>query len=172
MPLIEHPGPLFTSAPKIKLEIPDDWDVIPEPRAAIVVRRRTSDPTAFAANIVVQQLRFAPGHTLQDAASLVDKALDALVEHEDGIRDFGEQFGVPVYVREVSFRHPQAGTLLQHVRVFAVTNGPYVDVVEVTGTASGSDIVEDLPTVRTIADSVSVEVVDIGVSGRDADGNS
>ncbi len=154
----EYPGAVFVGPPSIALETPDGWTPLINPDAAIAVIRVPVEGEPFTPNVVVQHLRFPGGYSLDQAIVAVDSALDSLDEVQDGGRDAGEQFGVPTYIREVGFRHPDVGTLIQHVRVLAVQNGPYVDVVQVTGTVAGNVVLEDLPLVRSIADSVDVTV--------------
>lgn len=154
----EYPGKVFVGPPSVVLETPDGWGPLLDASAVIAVIRERVEGENFTPNVIVQHLRFAAGYTLGNAITAVDEALDALDDLQDGGRDAGEQFGVATYIREVGFRHPVAGTLIQHVRILTIENGPYVDVVQVTGTAAGSSAVEDLAQVRTIADSVAVSL--------------
>ena len=152
----QYPGSVFVGPPSVEVKVPDSWVPVFDPATVFIARNATAEDGKFASNVTIQHVRFGAGYTLAQATAVVDHALEALPDFQDGGRDSGEQFGVPTYIREGAFVHAEAGTLVQHVRIFLIENGPFVDVIQTTGTVSGLSATQELPAVREVADSVRV----------------
>jgi hypothetical protein len=155
MPQASFPSDLFPAFPAITLEFPEGWQARPVVEALLAVVDDRG-PDAFAPNVVVGVTRTTRDVTLSTAA-------DALQAEVAGLREvapvdaaqvgFGD---VSWFVSEFAYVSDAAGTIMQVVAVAAVGNGPFTDVVRVTGTASPADFEESLPVIRKIIASTRI----------------
>lgn len=158
MPQASFPGPSFPAYPAITLEYPEGWEPRPVVDAVLAVLDDRG-PDAFSPNVVVGITRAGRDVTLSTAA-------DALQTEVAGLREVAPVDAAQVsfdgaswFVSEFAYVSEAAGTIMQVVAVAAVGNGPFTDVVRVTGTASPADVEESLPVIRRIIASTRIAAV-------------
>lgn len=151
---LTYPSPRNPGPPHVSLDVPDTWDVVNVPDAALAAREGGDEPR-FATNVAVEIRRYDGGFTLDEATAALNAAIDGLTEVRDVGRINVSQSGLPAYVREFAHRDPMAGTLIQNSRVVVIDEGVFVTVVQVIG-ASAGDSPDSVRIMRDVADSVSI----------------
>jgi hypothetical protein len=155
MPQASFPSDLFPAFPAVTLDYPEGWEARPVVEAVLaVLDDRGAD--AFSPNVVVGITRAGRDVTLSTAADALQAEVAALreVAPVDAAQvGFGD---APWFVSEFAYVSEAAGTIMQVVAVAAVGNGPFTDVVRVTGTASPADFEESLPVIRRIIASTRI----------------
>ncbi|MCU1479541.1 MAG: hypothetical protein JWQ19_327 [Subtercola sp.] len=133
---LTFPSDAAPAFPALSLELPDDWAPF-STTGAVLGAGRHSEHGEFRPNVVVAVSRYAAGYTLEQASADVA----ALVEAIDGVVELGRDnlpvLGQEGFRIEFSYPDPRVGTLMQGVRIAAIANGPVVDVVQITATATG-----------------------------------
>jgi hypothetical protein len=152
---IEFPGPDFPAYPKVTLTCPDDWAALPIPEV-LVAASKQSPEGEFRPNVVVAVTRYSAGFQLGEAVAAVAAKLASLESHELVVDEEAEAAGYPAHRTEVTFSDPRVGTLAQAVYLVAVQNGGYVDLLQVTGSCSASQIEGTFGEIREILATVSI----------------
>lgn len=148
------PSAEFPAPPDLSVTLPADWrgERVPESTLAAV---RDVVPGEFVSNVIVRSYRVRDDFTIDNAAQSVNAALDSLPDVTEIGRESIKRADRSGYRREVSYRDPVAGTLIQAVLVYAVHRETVADVVEVVGTV-GAARPQDLPEVRDIQASLTI----------------
>jgi hypothetical protein len=141
--------------PVVSLDVPDDWHVL-STTAALLAAAKEVQQGEFRPNVVVSISRFGAGYTLDTAIeSIIDKVGSIEGVAELG-RDRPEVLGRAGFRIEFSYPDRRAGTLVQAVRLALVSNGPALDLVEVTATATAAQAVHLWNEIRTIQSSATL----------------
>jgi hypothetical protein len=141
--------------PIVSLDVPDDWHVL-STTAAMLAAAKEVEQGEFRPNVVVSISRFGSGYTLGTAIeAVIDKvsSIEGLVELG---RDRPEVLGRAGFRIEFSYPDARVGTLVQAVRLALVSNGPALDLVEVTATATAAQSMEIWPEIRAIQASATL----------------
>ena len=155
MARLAFPSADFPAQPALTLQIPDDWAPVHAPGAVIAARRAASEG-AFAPNVVVRLERRPAGFELGDAiAELRVFAAD----HPQGTTSepFTTELDGRVFLGcDVSWVDDQVGTVLQAHLFGGVPSGPYLQLVQVTGSVGGAQAREDYPIIKAILKSLTI----------------
>lgn len=155
MARLAFPSADFPAQPALTLQLPDDWAPV-HTSGAVMAARRAADEGAFAPNVVVRVERRSVDFELGDAIAEL-KAFAA--EHPQGATSepFTTELDGRVFVGcDVSWVDDQVGTVLQAHLFGGVPSGPYLQLVQVTGSVGGAQAREDYPAIKAIMKSLTV----------------
>lgn len=141
--------------PIVSLDVPDDWHVL-STTAALLAAAKEVEQGEFRPNVVVSISRFGSGYTLAAAIASVLEQVSAI----DGVTEMGrdrpEVLGRAGFRIEFSYPDPRMGTMVQAVRLALVDNGPVLDLVHVTATATARQATQLWNEIRTIQSSATL----------------
>jgi hypothetical protein len=153
---LSYPSAVFPAPPVITLDVPEDW----EPLALQGVVLAAGAPLVqgvFRPNVVVATSRFTEGYELQTAITAVSQKFASLEQSHEIGRELSTINGTEWFHIETSFIDSRAGTLVQAVHLAIIAQGPFVDLVQVTATVTGTQAHETmLDVVRGIQRSVVI----------------
>jgi hypothetical protein len=141
--------------PIVSIDVPDDWHVI-STTAALLAAAKEVEQGEFRPNVVVSISRFGAGYTLDTAIESVIAKVASIEGVAELGRDRPEVLGRAGFRIEFSYPDPRAGTLVQAVRLALVSNGPALDLVEVTATATATQAAQLWDEIRTIQSSATL----------------
>ncbi len=155
MTALSFPSSDFPAFPAIGIDIPDDWQGFTL-AGAVLAAAAPEVPGEFRPNVVVSITRFDAGYQLSTAADAIAEKFAGLDDaHEIG-RDVSTIGGVEWAHIESTFLDPRVGTLVQAAHLAVITHGPVADLVQVTGSVTGSQAKAGLlDTIRTIQRSAT-----------------
>lgn len=158
MTRLTYPSTQFPAGPRVRLEVPDDWEALPVPGALVAaIRPRPAD--VFNPNIVVTSEPQAPGFEL---TSVLDALEQTAKERREGT--VGEPYATELSGHEFIGRHlswidDQAGTVVQ-LHLFGLvpraSADADADLVHVTGTVGAANATEEYALVRDIVGTLRV----------------
>ena len=138
------------------LELPDGWLPVVA-QGAIAAASAQNIENAFVPNVVVTWTRFGEVISLEDAATTVLARYSEYIDAEfvgAGEHDLG---GVPAWLCEVAFTHPEAGTLVQANTIVVVPMDRGCDVFSVVASCEGSQVEMHFAEVRAVARSIDFQ---------------
>jgi len=158
---LAFPSEEFPAQPAITLQIPEGWESVHAPGAVIAARRAADDGT-FVPNVVVRIERRPADFEITDALTEL-RAFAA--ERPQGTTS--EPFNVELAGQEfvgcdLSWVDDHVGTVLQAHLLGGIPSGPFVQLVQVTGSVGGARASADYPTVKTIMSSLRVAAPETG----------
>ncbi|WP_425955073.1 LpqN/LpqT family lipoprotein [Xylanimonas sp. McL0601] len=153
---IAYPSPQFPALPAVTLDCPDGWSPVPTPQAHLAVGLDVEEGQ-FRPNVVVILSRLLPGQTLEGTAADAIARLEVLPGYEEVGREDADVAGRPGFRIECSWSDETAGTVAQAVRLAVVEHDGVRDLVQVTGTARGTQVEVAWPWIRAIQDSLTIE---------------
>ena len=160
---LAFPSEEFPAQPAITLHIPDDWTPVHSPGAVMAARRAAENGT-FAPNVVVRIERRPADFEITDALTELKQFADERPEGTISEPFKAELDGQTFVGCDLSWVDDQVGTVLQAHLFGGVPSGPYLQLVQVTGSVGGVKAREDYPTVKTIMKSLMVATPGIGAS--------
>ena len=155
MTKLAFPSEEFPAQPAITMEIPDDW--LPEHAAGTVMAaRRSGQEGTFAPNVVVRiERRPAEFEVVGALAEL--RAFAASRPQGTISEPFKAVIDGRLFVgSDLSWVDEQVGTVLQAHLFSGVPAGPFLQLVQVTGSVGGAQAREDYPTIKAIMKSLTV----------------
>jgi hypothetical protein len=135
----EFPSDTFPALPHVHLDLPEGWEPAAVAGPVLAVVKQVED-RHFAPNITVSITRHTAGYAVSEAMSALAEEASALAE---GAADepFTTVIGEREYVgRNLAFRHPDAGPLVQIHLLTGVDAGTIVDAVHLTATLSAEGL--------------------------------
>lgn len=126
---------------------------------SVLAAGKTVPQGEFRPNVVVAVSRYATGYSLQTAIDAVVSRVESIEGKVELVRDDYEVLGLPGFRLEFSYPDARVGTLMQGVRLAVVENGPVVDLVQLTVTATGSQATEIWGELRDIQSSARLSTV-------------
>lgn len=154
MTTISFPSQTFPDYPGVSVDVPAGWSPLGVSGMLLAVARDSAEGE-FRPNVVVSVSRFGAGYRLATAADAVAAKFASLEEAHEVGRDTTQINGVEWCHIESTFLDPRAGTLVQAAQVAIVDHGNVVDLVQVTGSVTGTQAHETaLAEVRAIQRSV------------------
>ncbi|MFB2598754.1 LpqN/LpqT family lipoprotein [Herbiconiux sp. P17] len=151
---LTFPGDDAPALPTVSLTVPDDWAAL-SVTGAVLAAGKTIEPGEFRPNVVVAISRFGADYTLQTAIDAVVQRVEAISGVEELGRDTLEVLGRDGFRIEFSYPDARVGSLMQGVRIAVVENGPVVDLVQITATATGRQATELWGELRDIQSSAA-----------------
>ena len=151
---LTFPGDAAPAFPAVSLTVPDDWSAL-SVTGAVLAAGKTVEQGEFRPNVVVAISRFGAGYSLQTAIDGVVERVEAIAGVEELGRDTLEVLGHEGFRIEFSYPDARVGTLMQAVRIAVVENGPVVDLVQITATATGPQATELWGELREIQSSAA-----------------
>ena len=156
MSTLAFPSEEFPAQPAVTLHIPQDWKPVHAP-GAVMAARSASEDGAFVPNVVVRIERRPVGFEVADAlAELTQLA----AERPQGTISAPTEVDLDgrLFVGcELSWVDDRVGTVLQTHLFGVVPSGPFLQLVQVTGSVGGAQARRDHPTVTAIMRSLTVE---------------
>lgn len=144
-PSTEFPAPAGVTVP-----VPEGWAGLAAVAPLLAVGRVPHEPGTFQANVVVTSKR-TMGVTLESAADATVESLASSPEWASTGQEFCEALGGrPCFRIEGAFSSDQAGTVYQAVLTTVVDRGPFVDIVQVVGSCTASQVDDCLPAIRAM----------------------
>jgi len=155
---IQYPSADFPGPPQISIEVPDDWETLTVPGVQVAVAEPRVEGQ-FRANVVVTVQRFGADFTLEAARAGLDQRKAALPELEELGTGEIEVEGTTWIASEYGYTQPGRPTVVQAARYAVMDRGGVAtDVLEVVGSCGAETADDQIETVRTIQDSVSVQL--------------
>jgi len=155
---VEYPSAQFPGPPRITIEVPDDWETLTVPGVQVAVAEPRVEGQ-FRANVVVTVQRFGADFTLEAARAGLDQRKAALPELEELGTGEIEVEGTTWIASEYGYTQPGRPTVVQAARYAVMDRGGVAtDVLEVVGSCGAETADDQIETVRTIQDSVSVQL--------------
>lgn len=154
MTTLAFPSEEFPAQPALTLHIPQDWQPVHAP-GAVMAARCASDAGTFVPNVVVRIERRPVDFEIADA----------LAELTKFAAERGGTISAPSEVEldgrlfvgcDLSWVDDRVGTVLQTHLFGVVSSGPFLQLVQVTGSVGGAQARRDHPTVTTIMRSLTV----------------
>lgn len=158
MTRLAFPSEEFPAQPAITLQIPDDWLVVHPPGALMAARRGAEDGT-FIPNVVVRVERRPAGFEITDAITELGQVA---AERPQGTvsEPFRAELDGRLFVGcDLAWVDDLAGTVLQAHLFGGVPSGPFLQLVQVTGSVGGAQAQEDYPIIKAIMKSLTVGAV-------------
>lgn len=170
MTQLTYPSTQFPAGPRVRLDVPDDWEALAVP-GALVAAIRPEPANVFNPNIVVTS---EPQPTSFELTSVLDVLEQTARERREGT--VGEPYaaqlsGYEFVGRHLSWIDDQAGTVVQ-LHLFGLVPRPgtaggpgetatdmaeaEVDLVHVTGTVGAANATEEYALVRDIVSTLRV----------------
>jgi hypothetical protein len=162
MTRLTYPSTQFPAGPRVRLEIPEDWEALPVP-GALVAAIRPEPADVFNPNIVVTSEPQAPGFELTSVLDVLEQTAQERREGTVGEPYAAQLSGYEFVGRPLSWIDDQAGTVVQ-LHLFGLvprtagdahTDGE-VDLVHVTGTVGAANGTEEYALVRDIVGTLRV----------------
>jgi hypothetical protein len=110
----------------------------------------------FRPNVVVAVSRNTPDFTLEMAVGAIAQKLIGLTDREEVVNVATEISGFAAHRIEVTFSDPRVGTIAQAVTLVLVPNGGFVDLVQLTGSCTASQIESTFGEIRSILSTAVV----------------
>jgi len=158
MSTLAFPSEEFPAQPAVTLHIPQDWKPVHAP-GAVMAARSASEDGAFVPNVVVRIERRPVGFEVADAlAELTQLA----AERPQGTISAPTEVDLDgrLFVGcDLSWVDDRVGTVLQTHLFGVVPSGPFLQLVQVTGSVGGAQARRDHPTVTAIMRSLTVEAL-------------
>ncbi|QAY69959.1 LpqN/LpqT family lipoprotein [Xylanimonas protaetiae] len=153
---LAYPSPQFPGLPAVTIDCPEGWSPLRVANAHLALAADVEEGK-FRPNVVVVLTRMADGQTLESTVAAMTAHLAGLDGYEEAGREAAEVAGHPGFRLECAWADATAGTVAQAVRLAVVEHDGVRDLVQVTGTARGTQVDVVWPWIRTIQDSVTVE---------------
>lgn len=164
MTRLTYPSTQFPAGPRVRLEVPDDWEALPVP-GALVAAIRPEPSDVFNPNIVVTSEPQAPGFELTSVLDALEQTAKERREGTVGAPYATELSGHEFIGRHLSWIDDQAGTVVQ-LHLFGLvprtsagagdeTPGE-ADLVHVTGSVGAANATEEYALVRDIVGTLRV----------------
>jgi hypothetical protein len=144
----------FPELPELGLTLPSGWERADGPGLLTALAPATEH--GFRANVLLSTARRDAPVQPAWVADGVRRGLDRLPEvrfvHEKEV----QVDGLPGRLFRVTWRHPEAGTLVQSVLTVPIPLGPLVHVIELVGTLGAERIEEDAVAVDQVLRSLRI----------------
>ena len=155
---IEYPSADFPGPPRIRVEVPEDWEPLTVPGVQLAVAQPRVEGR-FRANVVVTVQRFGPEFTLEAARAGLEQrkaALPELAELGTGEIELG---GITWIASEYGYTQTGRPTVVQAARYAVLDRGGVAtDVLEIVGSCGAEGADEEIEVVRAMQDSLSVDL--------------
>jgi hypothetical protein len=155
MTILAFPSEEFPAQPAITLQVPDDWMAVHSP-GTVLAARRVAEEGTFVPNVVVRIERRPVDFEVFDALAEL-KQYAAQREQGTTSEPYKVELDGQLFVGcDLSWVDDQVGTVLQAHLFGGVPSGPFLQLVQVTGSVGGTQAREDYPTIKTIMKSLTV----------------
>lgn len=160
---LAFPSEEFPAQPAITLQIPDDWLPVHSPGAVMAARRAAEEGT-FVPNVVVRIERRPADFEVTDALTEL-KQYAAQRPQGTTSEPFKAELDGQLFVGcDLSWVDDRVGTVLQAHLFGGVPSGPFLQLVQVTGSVGGAQAREEYPTLKAIMKSLTVATPERGAS--------
>jgi hypothetical protein len=162
MTKLAFPSKEFPGQPEISLQIPHDWEPI-HPAGAVMGARQTSDEGgAFVPNVVVRVDPRPADFELADALTGLRRFVAERPEGTSSEPVKVELNGRMLLGCDLAWVDDRIGTVLQahlfeSLLIEGPASGPFVQLVQITGSVGGARAQQDYPTIKAIMHSLTVE---------------
>ena len=159
---LAFPSEEFPARPAVTLAVPDDWEPVYSPATVLAARLYAADQGTFLPNVVVRIERRSADFDVPDAISEIREFIG---ERPQGT--MAEPFkvdlnGLKFIGCDLSWVDDKFGTVLQLHLFHGVRSGPFVQVVQITGSVAGAQAHEDYPSLRAIMETLTVGTLEHG----------
>lgn len=156
MSTLAFPSDEFPAQPAVTLRIPQDWKPVHAP-GAVMAARSASDDGAFVPNVVVRIERRPVGFEVADALAELTQLAAERPQGTISAPSEVELDGRPFVGCDLSWVDDRVGTVLQTHLFGVVASGPFLQLVQVTGSVGGAQALRDHPIVTAIMRSLTVQ---------------
>lgn len=155
---ISYPSADFPGPSRVTVQVPDDWETLTVPGVQLAVAQPRVEGR-FRANVVVTVQRFGAEFTLGAAQAGLEQRKAALPELEELGTGEIEVEGRTWIASEYGYTQPGRSTVVQAARYAVVPRGDVAtDVIEIVGSCGAESAEEEIELVRSIQDSVSLQI--------------
>jgi len=155
MTKLAFPSEDFPAQPAVTMQIPDDWLPQHSP-GSVMAARRGAEEGSFVPNVVVRIERrpadFEVVGALAELRAFAASRPQGTISEPFRAEIDGRQF----VGCDVSWVDDKAGTVLQAHLFSGVPSGPFLQLVQVTGSVGGAQAVTDYPAIKAIMKSLTV----------------
>lgn len=153
---LTFPSEAFPAYPRLSMDVPEGWVALAGVGLPLAAAREVP-AGQFRPNVLVTVQRFGAGHTLAVARAEVNGRLKDLPKFTETLREnSAEVLGTTGLRVEGYFSDGKGGTLVQAVRMAVLVSGAVCDVVQITGTCSGSQVDPAFGEIRDIQDTLAL----------------
>jgi len=149
-PSVQFPGP-----PSVSVDIPDGWSAVRVP-GTLLAARRTDTAGRFAPNVVVRGFTrsgdFTIGRALGELKGYVEDRTGGQMDAPFAL----EIDTVPFVGVNVSWRDERVGDVVQAHLFAGARRGQVVDLIQVTGSVGGEQVVAEYSSLQTLMQTVRV----------------
>jgi hypothetical protein len=159
---LAFPSKEFPGQPDITLQIPDDWEPIHPAGAVMAARLAADEGSAFVPNVVVRVDPRPADFELADAVAELRSFVAGRPEGTSSEPVRVELNGRMLVGCDLAWVDDRIGTVLQahlfeSLRFEGPASGPFIQLVQVTGSVGGARARQDYPTIEAILRSLTVE---------------
>ena len=137
MTTLAFPSEEFPAQPAVTLQIPEDWEPVHAPGAVMAARSAADDGT-FVPNVVVRIERRPADFEITDALAELTPFAAERPQGTTSEPSKVELDGRPFVGCDLSWVDDQVGTVLQTHLFGVVASGPFLQLVQVTGSVGGT----------------------------------
>lgn len=153
---VTYPSADFPASPTLTMDCPQGWVPLPGVGLPLAIAMQVPEGE-FRPNVIAVLSRFRAEQAIDSAIDEVIASMTRLEGYTEIGREERQVSGFPGFRIEGAFTNSTGGTLAQAVRLALVPNGPVQDLVQITGTCSGTQSQTIWQEIRTIQDSVRIE---------------
>lgn len=153
-PTASFPSADFPAFPSVTIDAPEGWVPITAQGSILAVAKRSEDGV-FSPNVVVAISRFTGEYQLSTAIEAVSRKYSEQKDVAELGREERQVLGVPGFRIEAGYADDRVGTLMQGTHLAVVRQSNVADLVQITGTCTGSQAREIWPVIRGILESAS-----------------
>ncbi|MHB8184629.1 MAG: hypothetical protein ACYDDU_00830 [Dermatophilaceae bacterium] len=152
---LAFPSEEFPAQPAVTLQIPQNWEPV-HALGVVMATRRAADDGTFVPNVVVRIERRPVDFEVTDALAELNQFAAERPAGTTSEPSEAELDGRLFVGCDLSWVDDQVGTVLQTHLFGVVPSGPFVQLVQVTGSVGGAQSGRDYPIVTTIMRSLTV----------------
>lgn len=155
---IQYPSNIFTPAPRLSLDLPEDWRPMTVSGALLGAIKEPNEPCFFA-NVIASWTREDAEISIDDVIAEIENQLRSLNQANVLESEPTEEDGKLVRGRVVVFDDEVAGTLTQvHFLILNKSQeASYCDLIHLTGTVGGDRIDKDYQEMLKVIGSINFE---------------
>lgn len=153
---VSYPSAEFPAPAGVSVTAPEGWEPLAALGPLLAVGKTPREERTFQPNVVVTSIRTL-GVTLEEAATTTVDSMRTSNEWAENGQAFVDGLGGrPCFRIEGAFSSPEAGTVYQAALTTVVPRGPFVDIVQVVGSCTASQVKECLPLIREMLASATL----------------
>jgi hypothetical protein len=150
----EFPSQTFPPLPTVSFDAGEEWSAVVAPGTFVSIAKERTE--GFKSNIIVTITRHSPDYKVTETLREIEAVMSAYSESAEGDLIETTIGGHPYVGRDFAFVDPAAGSLTQLHLLTAMANGPYLDLVHLSGTCASSEVEIEYPSLQAVLKSARV----------------